>query len=96
MAHGRRIGRIKFIEPSKDVAEKYLSIWRSKDLHFNPENFPDINGYEFFGINEPITLEIGCGTGEYLIDLAIESPDQLFIGIDSSIRSIYYAVDLAN
>ncbi len=35
-----------------------------------------------FKNNNPITLELGCGKGEYSVGLAREHPDRNFIGID--------------
>jgi tRNA (guanine-N7-)-methyltransferase len=37
---------------------------------------------EFFGNNNKITLELGCGKGEYTLGLAREYPNKNFIGID--------------
>ncbi|WP_124978808.1 tRNA (guanosine(46)-N7)-methyltransferase TrmB [Nonlabens xiamenensis] len=37
---------------------------------------------EFFGNDNPITLELGCGKGEYTVALARKYPDRNFIGID--------------
>lgn len=37
---------------------------------------------EFFGNDNPITLELGCGKGEYTVGLARRYPDRNFIGID--------------
>ncbi len=37
---------------------------------------------EFFGNNNPIVLELGCGKGEYTVGLARLYPDKNFIGID--------------
>lgn len=37
---------------------------------------------EFFNNDHPITLEIGCGKGEYTIGLAQAFPERNFIGID--------------
>lgn len=37
---------------------------------------------EFFGNDNPITLELGCGKGEYTVGLAKRFPDKNFIGID--------------
>ncbi len=37
---------------------------------------------DFFGNNNPIVLELGCGKGEYAVALAKQSPDVNFIGID--------------
>lgn len=95
MSHGRRIGRVKIITPSKEVAEKYLSTWVPKDLHFKPDSFPKITGENFFSKDQTVNIEIGCGTGEYLVSLSKENPDKLYIGIENSKRSVYYAVDLA-
>lgn len=37
---------------------------------------------DFFGNDNPIVLEIGCGRGEYTVGLARRFPDKNFIGID--------------
>lgn len=37
---------------------------------------------DFFGNDNPIVLELGCGRGEYTVGLAREYPDRNFIGID--------------
>ncbi|MGY8914065.1 MAG: tRNA (guanosine(46)-N7)-methyltransferase TrmB [Flavobacteriales bacterium] len=36
----------------------------------------------FFGNNNPIILELGCGKGEYTIGLAKQDPEKNFIGVD--------------
>ncbi len=40
------------------------------------------NWSEFFGNNNPITIELGCGKGEYTVGLAEYYPDRNFIGLD--------------
>ncbi len=37
---------------------------------------------EFFKNNNPITLEVGCGKGEYTVGLAQKYPQRNFIGMD--------------
>ncbi len=37
---------------------------------------------DLFKNNNPIVLELGCGKGEYTVNLARRSPDKNFIGID--------------
>jgi len=37
---------------------------------------------DYFGNNNPITLELGCGKGEYTVGLAMRYPNRNFIGMD--------------
>ncbi len=37
---------------------------------------------DFFGNDNPIVVELGCGKGEYTVGLARQFPDRNFIGID--------------
>jgi len=39
-------------------------------------------GEDFFGNNNPLILELGCGKGEYTVGLAKQNSDINFIGID--------------
>ncbi len=39
-------------------------------------------GEEVFGNSRPITLELGCGKGEYAVGMGRTYPDRNFIGID--------------
>jgi tRNA (guanine-N7-)-methyltransferase len=38
---------------------------------------------KYFGNNNPVVLELGCGKGEYTVSLAEKNKDQNFIGIDN-------------
>jgi len=38
--------------------------------------------YDFFHNDNPLTLELGCGKGEYTLNLAMLHPDRNFIGLD--------------
>ncbi|MCA0932897.1 tRNA (guanosine(46)-N7)-methyltransferase TrmB [Lutimonas saemankumensis] len=38
--------------------------------------------HSFFGNNNPIILELGCGKGEYSVSLAEKYPEKNFIGVD--------------
>ena len=47
------------------------------------EGFPKKGKWhEHFGNNNPITLELGCGKGDYTISLARIHPERNFIGVD--------------
>lgn len=37
---------------------------------------------EFFGNDNPLVIELGCGRGEYTVGLAEKFPDRNFIGVD--------------
>ena len=39
-------------------------------------------GADFFGNDNPIVLELGCGKGEYTVGLAQRFPDKNYIGVD--------------
>jgi len=47
-----------------------------------PEGDQPINPQSVFGRSAPLTLEIGFGNGESLIEMAKAAPDQDFIGIE--------------
>ncbi len=43
----------------------------------------------FFGNENPLTLEVGCGKGEYTVGLARRFPERNFIGIDKKGERIW-------
>jgi tRNA (guanine-N7-)-methyltransferase len=47
-------------------------------------NYPLIGNWnrEFFGNNNPVVIELGCGKGEYTLGLAIKYPSKNHIGVD--------------
>jgi tRNA (guanine-N7-)-methyltransferase len=58
--------RDNVIERSKDVYDVMKGKWRST----------------YFKNDNPITLELACGRGEYSVNLAKQFPDKNFIGVD--------------
>lgn len=44
---------------------------------------------EIFGRKSPVEVEIGFGTGEYLVRMAAASPDHDFVGIEENIERIH-------
>ncbi|MFN3951491.1 MAG: tRNA (guanosine(46)-N7)-methyltransferase TrmB [Thermaurantimonas sp.] len=59
----------------------YTEVWRhTTDL----TNYP-LRGrwvHQFFGNDNPLVLELGCGKGHYTVGLARRFPDKNFLGID--------------
>lgn len=45
---------------------------------------------EFFGNDNPIVLELGCGKGEYAVGLAKKYPNKNFVGVDIKGARIWY------
>src|SRR5690554_6074554 len=37
---------------------------------------------EFFSNTNPLVLELGCGKGEYSVELAEQNPETNFVGVD--------------
>lgn len=53
-----------------------------------PEGMPG-NWHGVFKNNNPVTLELACGKGEYSVALGRENPDRNFIGVDIKGNRIY-------
>ncbi len=51
---------------------------------------------EAFHNNNPITLELGCGKGEYTLNLAMRFPERNFIGMDIKGARIWKGAKTAN
>jgi len=76
------------------LAKKKLKRWAELNSfsHVIQPAFEDVFGKdyelkgkwhkEWFKNNNPIVLELGCGKGEYTVNLALKYPDKNFIGID--------------
>lgn len=71
--------RDNVIERSKDIYEEIKGNWRSA----------------YFRNDRPITLELGCGRGEYSVNLAATFPDKNFIGVDIKGERIWKGSTLA-
>lgn len=52
-------------------------------------------GKNFFGNEHPIVLELGCGKGEYAVELAARYPEKNFIGIDIKGARMWYGARAA-
>lgn len=50
----------------------------------------------FTGVHRPITLELGCGRGEYTLALAQRFPDRNFIGVDIKGARLWYGAKMAH
>ncbi len=53
-----------------------------KDVFQHDHHLKGLWNKEYFRNQNPLTLELGCGKGEYTVGLAKRYPDRNFIGID--------------
>jgi tRNA (guanine-N7-)-methyltransferase len=59
-------GRENVIEPGKELYQAIKGQWRSR----------------YFGNDNPLTVELACGRGEYTTGLAALHPDRNYVGVD--------------
>lgn len=64
--------------------ETYKSVFQYPWARLQREEFPLRGKWhkEYFGNDNPIVLELGCGKGEYTVGLAGRYPEKNFIGVD--------------
>ena len=70
--------RQRSITPAQKAAERAL--WPLFGLSFSHDSTIDLRSA--FGRSGPTTVEIGCGSGEALVELAAARPDHNFLGVD--------------
>ncbi len=74
------------------MGQKKLIRFRAIDQYENvlqyPEGMKD-KWTEFFGNDNPITLELACGKGEYSVNLGRAHKDKNFIGVDIKGNRMY-------
>jgi len=74
------------------MGHKKLIRFRAIDSFTNVLQYPKnmTNAWHiFFGNNNPVTLELACGKGEYSVGLGREHRDRNFIGVDIKGNRIY-------
>jgi tRNA (guanine-N7-)-methyltransferase len=92
MARGRHPTRIYVDPPDARTSEKYLRIWRGRDLHRDPHRFPALTSQDLFGNENPLEIDFGCGTGVLACGRARVFPDVNLLGIDSSQKPLFCAI----
>ncbi|GAB2941630.1 tRNA (guanosine(46)-N7)-methyltransferase TrmB [Hymenobacter coalescens] len=71
--------RADIVEPGKETFGALRGRWQA----------------DFFHNDHPITLEIGCGKGEYTVGMAERYPERNFLGLDIKGERIYRGSKLA-
>ena len=73
---------------------RFQAIDTFKNVLQYPENMKG-NWHNFFKNDNPITLELACGKGEYSVNLGREHKEQNYIGVDIKGNRIYNGAKIA-
>jgi tRNA (guanine-N7-)-methyltransferase len=95
MGRGRYPRRLKIQPPEAGKKEKYLYLWFNKDLYHHIDRYPHLTSRRLFNNHRPLEMDIGCGTGEFICQLAEKQPEINYIGIDVAFKPLYRAVETA-
>jgi tRNA (guanine-N7-)-methyltransferase len=91
----RKLTRTLSAQPlDEQVARTYLRVLPSKQLFINPYALPNIDSRHLFDDEQPLHLEVGCGTADYLRALARDHPGANFVGIDVAHKPLLQAIRL--
>jgi tRNA (guanine-N7-)-methyltransferase len=74
---------------SRKKLARFAELKEMKNVLEFPEGMKG-NWHKFFKNKNPITLELGCGRGEYTLGLAKMYPKRNFIGIDIQGERLWY------
>jgi len=91
----RSLDRKKVPAPDERTSARYLLELPGDRLYQEPQAFPKICSASLFGNEEPMELEIGCGSGEFLCSLAQRDRRTNFVGVEVKHKSVYEAVATA-
>jgi tRNA (guanine-N7-)-methyltransferase len=92
MARGRHPSRIQIDPPDEQTAAKYFHSWYGGHLYREPHRFPALTSQDFFGNNNPLEIDFGCGHGVLACSRAGQSSDSNILGIDASQKPLYCAI----
>ncbi len=96
MARQTFLKNVKMPALDEAVLQRYFIHYDAKTLHFSPETYAPITSEHLFGNQQPLEIEVGCGTGEFLCAMAATRPEVNFLGIDIWRKALYRAVEIAS
>ena len=92
-----RMRRKKNLEIRLDNCGDYLFSIQSEDKNFRTaiEKKEYFNYKEIFGNDNPVHMEIGCGKGQFICEIAKRNPDINYIAVEKCANVIVQAVEKA-
>lgn len=92
-----RMKKLKHLDDRKQACSEYLISAVSDELNFetagNIKEYIDLK--EWFGVERPILLEIGCGKGQFACELAQRFPNYNVIAVEKNSNVIVQACEKA-
>ncbi|MDP3970813.1 MAG: tRNA (guanosine(46)-N7)-methyltransferase TrmB [bacterium] len=80
---------------SRDKEKRFAAVTAFPNVLEFPEDIKGKWNSDQFDDNQPITLELACGKGEYTVEMARRFPKQNFIGSDIKAERIYIGAKTA-
>ena len=91
-----RIRRKKGLDERVNNAENIVLIdWTKVNVIEANKDKKYLDLVKLFGNNNPVDLEIGCGKGKFIVEMAKKYPDRNFLAVDCIANIIIVAADLA-
>lgn len=92
-----RMRKKKHLDERLQAVSDYLYISDSEDRNFNTSILQKqyINFAEWFGNDNPIYLEIGCGKGKFAVTYALQNPNINLIAVEKNSNVIVEACESA-
>lgn len=92
-----RMRKKKNLNERLDAVKDYLYISESEDRNFktaiNDKDYIDFSGW--FGVTQPLYLEVGCGKGRFACEYAAAHPEINLIAVEKEANVIVSACELA-
>ncbi len=92
-----RMRKKKYLEDRLKAVSDYLFVINTDDRNFNTSVLEKeyIDFREWFGNDNKVYLEIGCGKGKFATDFAMQNPDINVIAVEKSANVIVKACEIA-
>ncbi len=92
-----RMRKKKYLDQRIDAVSSYILDTKSDERDFNKaiEEKELFDYKEIFGNDNPVRMEIGCGKGQFIFELAQRHPDINFIAVEKIKNVIVGAVEKA-
>lgn len=93
-----RMRKKKYLDERVDAVSEYIFEIKSEEKDFNKAIIEkELFDYrELFGNDNPVRMEIGCGKGQFIFELAQRYPEINFIAVEKVKNVIVSAVEKAN